>query len=1194
MAFAHLHTHTEYSLLDGSNKIKEYVARVKELGMNSAAITDHGVMYGVVEFYKTAKAAGINPIIGCEVYVAPNSRFDREASHGEDRYYHLILLAENNKGYANLMKIVSIGFTEGYYYRPRVDFETLEKYHEGLICLSACLAGEIPRYIVRGFYEEAKEIAKKYVNCFGKDNFFLELQDHGISDQKLVNQQLLRMSQELGIGLVCTNDVHYTYEEDVEAHDVLLCIQTGKKITDEDRMRYEGGQFFVKSEEQMRALFPYAQEAVDNTQKIADRCQVTLEFGNYKIPKYEVPEGYASASEFLRALCDKGFAEKYTNNASYTKEQCDAIYKDMEYELGIIETMGFVEYILIVWDYINWAKTHDCWVGPGRGSGAGSRVCYCTGITNIDPVSYNLLFERFLNPERVSMPDIDIDFCVNRRQEVIDYVVQKYGKEKVVQIVTFGTMAAKMCVRDVGRAMALPYSLCDKVAKAIPNKVPGVKDVTLPVALKVSPDLKEMYENEPDVTKLLDMAMKLEGLQRHTGVHPAGVIIGQKPIEEYVPLARSVDGGIVCQYEKDPVEELGLLKMDFLALRNLTVIKDALDRIEENHGVKLNMSELDMSDPAVYELLSEGKTDGVFQLESAGMKSFMKQLKPKNLDEIIAGISLYRPGPMDFIPKYLANREHPESIVYDTPKLEKILKSTYGCMVYQEQVMQIVMELAGYSMGRSDLVRRAMAKKKEDVMDKERQYFVYGNEELNVPGCVKNGIQESVANKIFDDMVDFANYAFNKSHAAVYAVVAYQTAYLKIYYPVEYMAALISSVRENTEKMSSYIQTCKSLGIKILPPDINKGSGDFLVDGNAIRFGLSGLRSIGDGVTEVVHQEVVANGPFTSLEDFCTRLSGKEANKRTIESFILAGAFDSFGYNRHQMMMVYPAVLEQTAKEKKNAMSGQMSLMDFLGEEEKTEFQVRYPDVEEYPKDELLAKEKEILGIYVSGHPLEDDLDIIEEYTTAKSTAFLADTEEDENAGTEMEFEERECVVDKSSYTIGGLLTEITKKTTRNGDEMAFLTVEDLYGSVEVVVFARDYRQNKDRFVKDAKVLIKGNASVDERGGKLLFSKMTTFDEIRQERIAAGKELWLRFTELETYMQQEQALYATLRQYPGRVVVKVLIKPAGEGQEQNIKLKQLPDLYRVDASETLVEKLKQTYGEANVILLDKKGNGEKS
>lgn len=1186
MKFTHLHVHTQYSLLDGSAKIKELVPRAKELGMDALAITDHGAMYGVIEFYKTCKANGIKPIIGCEVYVAPGSRFDREVVKGENRYYHLVLLAKNNEGYHNLCKIVTRGYTEGYYYKPRVDMEVLEKYHEGIIALSACLAGEVATDLRQEQYEKAKEAALRHLKIFGEGNYYLEMQDHGIPDQRTVNMGVMRLSKETGIPMVVTNDSHYINKEDWEAHDILLCIQTGKTVNDEDRMRYEEGQFYLKSPEEMEALFPYAKEALENTNKIADMCNVEIVFGERKLPKYDVPEGYDSFS-YLTMLCEDGAKKRYP-------EVTDEVKNRLHYELDMIKQMGFVDYFLIVWDFVNYAKSHDIPVGPGRGSAAGSIVSYCLYITDIEPLRYDLLFERFLNPERVSMPDIDIDFCVNRRQEVIDYVVQKYGKEKVVQIVTFGTMAAKMCVRDVGRAMALPYSLCDKVAKAIPNKVPGVKDVTLPVALKVSPDLKEMYENEPDVTKLLDMAMKLEGLQRHTGVHPAGVIIGQKPIEEYVPLARSVDGGIVCQYEKDPVEELGLLKMDFLALRNLTVIKDALDRIEENHGVKLNMSELDMSDPAVYELLSEGKTDGVFQLESAGMKSFMKQLKPKNLDEIIAGISLYRPGPMDFIPKYLANREHPESIVYDTPKLEKILKSTYGCMVYQEQVMQIVMELAGYSMGRSDLVRRAMAKKKADVMDKERQYFVYGNEELNVPGCVKNGIQESVANKIFDDMVDFANYAFNKSHAAVYAVVAYQTAYLKIYYPVEYMAALISSVRENTEKMSSYIQTCKSLGIKILPPDINKGSGDFLVDGNAIRFGLSGLRSIGDGVTEVVHQEVVANGPFTSLEDFCTRLSGKEANKRTIESFILAGAFDSFGYNRHQMMMVYPAVLEQTAKEKKNAMSGQMSLMDFLGEEEKTEFQVRYPDVEEYPKDELLAKEKEILGIYVSGHPLEDDLDIIEEYTTAKSTAFLADTEEDENAGTEMEFEERECVVDKSSYTIGGLLTEITKKTTRNGDEMAFLTVEDLYGSVEVVVFARDYRQNKDRFVKDAKVLIKGNASVDERGGKLLFSKMTTFDEIRQERIAAGKELWLRFTELETYMQQEQALYATLRQYPGRVVVKVLIKPAGEGQEQNIKLKQLPDLYRVDASETLVEKLKQTYGEANVILLDKKGNGEKS
>ena len=984
--------------------------------------------------------------------------------------------------------------------------------------------------------------------------------------------------------MVVTNDSHYINKEDWEAHDILLCIQTGKTVNDEDRMRYEKGQFYLKSAEEMEALFPYAKEALENTNKIADMCNVEIVFGERKLPKYDVPDGYDSFS-YLTMLCEKGAKERYP-------EVTDEVKSRLDYELDMIRQMGFVDYFLIVWDFVNFAKSHDIPVGPGRGSAAGSIVSYCLHITDIEPLRYGLLFERFLNPERVSMPDIDIDFCVNRRQEVIDYVVEKYGKDKVVQIVTFGTMAAKMCVRDVGRAMALPYSLCDKVAKAIPNKIPGVKDVTLPAALKVSPDLKEMYENEPDVKKLLDMAMKLEGLQRHTGVHPAGVIIGQKPIEEYVPLARSVDGGIVSQYEKDPVEELGLLKMDFLALRNLTVIKDALDRIEENHGVKIDLSKLELTDPAVYELLSAGKTDGVFQLESAGMKGFMKQLKPKNLDEVIAGISLYRPGPMDFIPKYLANREHPEDIVYDTPQLEKILKSTYGCMVYQEQVMQIVMELAGYSMGRSDLVRRAMAKKKADVMDKERQYFVYGNEELGVPGCVKNGIAEDVANKIFDDMVDFANYAFNKSHAAVYAVVAYQTAYLKIYYPVEYMAALISSVRENTAKMSSYIQTCKTLGIKILPPDINKGSGDFMVDGNAIRFGLSGLKSIGDGVTEVIHREVVANGPFTSLEDFVERLSGKEANKRTIESFILAGAFDSFGHNRHQMMMVYPAILEKTAKEKKNAMTGQMSLLDFLGEEEKTEFQIRYPDVEEYPKEELLAKEKEILGIYVSGHPLEDDLDILEEYTTAKSTDFVVETEDAENpepvdAG---DVEEPEHVVDKAPYTIGGILTEITKKTTRNGDEMAFLQIEDMYGTVEVVVFARDYRMNRDKLVKDTKLLIKGNASIDERGGKLLLSKMITFEEVRKNRAQAGKELWIRFSDMQSYLNQNVQLTGILKRHAGQTVVKIAISPSQEkGKQTSVKVKQLPDAYRVLADESLLADLKNLYGDENVILVDKKG-----
>lgn len=1176
MKFTHLHVHTQYSLLDGSAKIKELVPRAKELGMDALAITDHGAMYGVIEFYKTCKQNGIKPIIGCEVYVAPGSRYDREAVKGENRYYHLVLLAKNNEGYHNLCKIVTRGYTEGYYYKPRVDMEVLEQYHEGIIALSACLAGEVATYLRQNQYEKAKEAAQRHLAIFGEGNYYLEMQDHGIADQRTVNMGVMRLSKETGIPMVATNDSHYIKAEDWEAHDILLCIQTGKTVEDTDRMRYEGGQYYLKSPEEMEALFPYAKEAIENTNKIADMCNVEIVFGERKLPKYDVPDGYDSFS-YLTMLCEQGAAKRYASVTEEVKER-------LQYELDMIRQMGFVDYFLIVWDFVNYAKNNDIPVGPGRGSAAGSIVSYCLYITDIEPLRYGLLFERFLNPERVSMPDIDIDFCVNRRQEVIDYVIEKYGKEKVVQIVTFGTMAAKMCVRDVGRAMALPYSLCDRVAKAIPNRIPNGKDVTLPAALKVSPELKEMYEQEPEVKKLLDMAMKLEGLQRHTGVHPAGVIIGQKPIEEYVPLARSVDGGIVCQYEKDPVEELGLLKMDFLALRNLTVIKDALNRISQNHGVTLNLSELEFDDPAVYELLSAGKTDGVFQLESAGMKSFMKQLKPKNLDEVIAGISLYRPGPMDFIPKYLANREHPERIVYDTPQLEKILKSTYGCMVYQEQVMQIVMELAGYSMGRSDLVRRAMAKKKADVMDKERNYFVYGNEELGVPGCVKNGIPEQVANKIFDDMVDFANYAFNKSHAAVYAVVAYETAYLKVYYPTEYMAALLSSVRENTTKMSGYIQTCKTLGIQILPPDINKGSGDFLVDGDGIRFGLSGLRSIGDGVTEVIHQEVLANGPFTGMEDFVGRLSGKEANKRTIESFILAGAFDSFGYNRRQMMLVYPSVLEQAAKDKKSAMTGQMSLLDFLGEEEKAEFQIQYPDVEEYSKDELLAYEKEILGIYVSGHPLEDDLDILEEYTTARSVDFNvnADAEDGETA-----FDDDNRIADKGSYTVGGMLSEITKKTTRNGDEMAFLTLEDMYGSMEVVVFARDYRANRERLVKDSKVLIRGNASIDERGGKLLFSKLTTFAEIRQDKDAEKKELWLRFSDLQNYMQQEQQLYDILKQSTGRTVVKVVIQPKEPGQ--SLKLKQLPERYQVYASESLLAQLKQRYGEDNVILVEKKG-----
>ena len=780
MAFTHLHVHTEYSLLDGSNKIKEYVARVKELGMNSAAITDHGVMYGVIDFYKEAKAQGINPILGCEVYVAPNSRFDRETVHGEDRYYHLVLLAENNTGYSNLMKIVSKGFVDGYYYKPRVDMEVLEQYHEGIIALSACLAGEVPRAITRGNYEEAKEIALKYQKCFGKENYFLELQDHGIPEQQNVNQHLLRMSQELGIELVATNDIHYTYAEDAEPHDILLCIQTGKKMADEDRMRYEGGQYYVKSEQEMAELFPYARQALENTQKIADRCHVEIEFGVTKLPHFEVPEGYDSWS-YLNKLCFDGLKERYPQNHTELEER-------LNYELGVIKEMGYVDYFLIVWDFIHYAREHDISVGPGRGSAAGSLVSYTTGITNIDPIKYNLLFERFLNPERVSMPDIDIDFCYERRQEVIDYVVRKYGEDCVTQIVTFGTLAARGVIRDVGRVMDLPYAYVDGIAKQIPMEL----GITIEKALKMNPELRTMYENDESVKTLIDMSKRLEGLPRHTSMHAAGVVISQNSMDEYVPLSRASDGTITTQFTMTTIEELGLLKMDFLGLRTLTVIQNAVRMAQKSSGKQINIDEIDYQDKGVLELIGSGKTEGIFQLESAGMKNFMKELKPQSLEDIIAGISLYRPGPMDFIPAYIKGKNHPEEVTYDCPQLEPILAPTYGCIVYQEQVMQIVRDLAGYTLGRSDLVRRAMSKKKGSVMEQERKNFVYGNEEEGVPGCIANGIDEKIANKIYDEMMDFAKYAFNKSHAAAYAVVAYQTAWLKYYYPVEFMASLMT------------------------------------------------------------------------------------------------------------------------------------------------------------------------------------------------------------------------------------------------------------------------------------------------------------------------------------------------------------------------------------------------------------------
>ncbi|MEZ3470663.1 MAG: DNA polymerase III subunit alpha, partial [Schaedlerella sp.] len=943
MGFVHLHVHTEYSLLDGSNKISEYVARVKELGMDSAAITDHGVMYGVIDFYREAKKAGINPILGCEVYVAPGSRFDREITGGDDRYYHLVLLAENNTGYANLMKIVSKGFVDGYYYKPRVDKELLREYHEGIIALSACLAGEVQRYLVRGLYEDAKEKALEYQDIFGKGNYFLELQDHGIPEQKLVNQRLLQMSEELGIELAATNDVHYTYAEDEKPHDILLCIQTGKKLADENRMRYEGGQYYVKSQEEMAALFPYARQAVENTQKIADRCHVEIEFGVTKLPKYDVPDGMTSW-EYLNKLCYEGLEQRYGEGAQENRER-------LKYELDTIQNMGYVDYFLIVWDFIKYAKDHGIAVGPGRGSAAGSIVSYCLGITDIDPLRYQLLFERFLNPERVSMPDIDVDFCFERRQEVIDYVVRKYGKDRVVQIVTFGTLAARGVIRDVGRVMDLPYAFVDSIAKMIPKEL----NITIAKALEMNPELKKAYETDEQVKNVIDMSKRLEGLPRHSSMHAAGVVISQAPADEYVPLSRAQDGSITTQFTMTTLEELGLLKMDFLGLRTLTVIQNAVQMVKQK-APELDLNAIDYNDQAVLDYIGTGKTDGIFQIESPGMKSFMKELKPHSLEDIIAGIALYRPGPMDFIPQYIKGKNGAGSIVYDCPQLEPILSPTYGCIVYQEQVMQIVRDLAGYTMGRSDLLRRAMSKKKGDVMRRERQIFVYGDEETNVPGCVKNGIDEKVANKIYDEMIDFAKYAFNKSHAAAYAVVAYQTAYLKYYYPVEFMAALMTSVIENPSKVAEYVYACRGMDIQILPPDINRGYSDFSVDSGQIRYGLAAIKSIGKQVIQAIVSDREEFGSFKNLEDFIHRMSIKEVlNKKVIENLIKSGALDCLGGTRKQFMSIYLQILDHVNQEKKYAMTGQMTLFDLVEEEEKSQFEIRLTDVGEYTSQTLLA-----------------------------------------------------------------------------------------------------------------------------------------------------------------------------------------------------------------------------------------------
>ncbi len=1151
MAFTHLHVHTEYSLLDGSCKIRELTARAKELGMDSMAITDHGAMYGVIDFYRAAREEGIKPIIGCEVYVSPGSRFDRETVNGEDRYYHLVLLAENNRGYENLMKIVSKGFIDGFYYKPRVDYEILQTFHEGLICLSACLAGEVQKYLERGLYQQAKEAALRYEGIFGKGNFFLELQDHGIPAQKTVNQALLRLSKDLDIDLVATNDIHYTLAEDAAAHDILLCIQTGKKVTDENRMRYEGGQFYCKSEEEMRALFPYAQQALDNTHKIADRCNVEIEFGVTKLPRFDVPDGYDSWG-YLNKLCEEGMARRYPEDDGTLKKRLD-------YELNVIHTMGYVDYFLIVWDFIHFARSHGIMVGPGRGSAAGSIVAYCLEITNIDPIRYNLLFERFLNPERVSMPDIDIDFCYERRQEVIDYVVEKYGKDQVVQIVTFGTLAARGVVRDVGRVLDLPFAKCDAVAKMIPKDL----GITLEKALKISPDLKKAYGEDQDVKYLIDMSMRLEGLPRHTSMHAAGVVISRTAVDNYVPLSRAQDGTITTQFTMTTLEELGLLKMDFLGLRTLTVIQNAVEQVKKGRGIDLDIDAIDFNDKKVLDSIGTGKDDGVFQLESSGMKSFMKELKPQNLEDIIAGISLYRPGPMDFIPKYLKGKNQQASVTYDCPQLEPILNSTYGCIVYQEQVMQIVRDLAGYTLGRSDLVRRAMSKKKASVMEKERKNFVYGNEEEGVKGCVNNGIDEKTANHIFDEMTDFASYAFNKSHAACYAVVAYQTAYLKYYYPREFMAALMTSVIDNGNKSAEYILTCRQMGISILPPDINEGVSGFSVSGDAIRYGLSAIKSVGRSVVESIVAERTANGPFRTMDDFVERMGGKEVNRRTLENFIKAGALDSLPGNRRQKVMVAPDMLDQKSKDRKNTMEGQMSLFDLVSEEEKRNFQITFPDVEEFRKEELLAFEKETLGIYVSGHPLEAFESLWRSCVTAVSSDFVVD-EETERAKAE----------DNSRVTIGGIITGKVTKITRTNQMMAFITIEDLAGSVEVLVFPRDYEKNREILVEESKVFVSGRVSIGEDPvGKLICERVTPFERL-------PKQLWLQFEDKAAYDKAVGPVMECLKGSEGHDQVVIWLS-----KERAKKI--LPANWNVCCDEVLLETLTKILGEKNVRAVQK-------
>ena len=1158
MSFTHLHLHTGYSLLDGSSKIPELVRRVKELGMDACAITDHGVMYGVIEFYKACKAEGIKPIIGCEVYVAPGSRFEKGKEKSAERYNHLILLAENDTGHKNLMKLVSRGFTEGFYYKPRVDYELLSEYHEGIIASSACLAGIVPTKLRNGDYEGAKEEAMRLQDIFGENNFFLELQDHGLSEQKFVNQGLMRISSETGIPLVATNDCHYLYKEDAEAHDVLICIQTQKNVYDEDRMKYEGGQFYVKSPEEMEEVFHYIPEAIHNTEEIARRCNVEIEFGKYHLPQYPVPEGYTSLS-YLNKLCEDGFKKRYEG----ANEATEAMLRErLKYETDTITSMGFVDYFLIVWDYINFAKENHIAVGPGRGSAAGSIVAYCLGITGVDPIRYNLLFERFLNPERVTMPDIDVDFCVLRRQEVIDYVTEKYGREKVVQIVTFGTMAAKMVIRDVGRALDLPYSFCDKVAKMIPNEL----KMNIEKALLINPDLKRLYDEDEEAKKLIDLSRRLEGLPRHTSIHAAGVVISKREVDRYVPVSTSSDGAVTTQYTMETIEQLGLLKMDFLGLRNLTVIEKAVELVNRNRKKagrdELDIEKIDKEDENIYLMISEGRTEGVFQLESPGMTSFMKKLRPDNIEDIIAGISLYRPGPMEFIDDYINGKRNAATIEYDCEELVPILKSTYGCIVYQEQVMQIVRDLAGYSYGQSDLLRRAMSKKKDSVMKEERKNFVYGDESKGIPGCVANGVSEQVANKIYDKMIDFAKYAFNRSHAAAYAFITYQTAYLKYYYPKEYMAALLTSVMSNTGKVSEYILSGKEMGIAILPPDVNEGEGNFTAASGGIRYGMSAIKGLGENVTDAIVRDREERGPYKSLTDLIERLAGS-INKKGLEALIKSGALDGLSGSRREKMAVYEQVLDSISHEKHSKMAGQLSLFDIAPKDDLSALEVKMPELGEFDVETKLAFEKEMLGVYLSGHPLESYQDMLKSVCNASSLDFAYDEEEG-----------MVNVAPGKDYILGGIASVVNIKLTRNNQRMAFITLEDLVGSVEVIVFPRDFEKYRELIEEGRKYIISGKASLEENdAAKLIAGKIIPFEEV-------PREVWLQFENKAELEKVEDELNKIFEGNKGNARVMLYCR-----EERQVK--RVNTVRGISYAEAVIDELKHKLGCDNVKIVVK-------